>query len=51
MGEAKPTHGAMMTLAPDIGSSVPSIDAGTWASHWSSSEDSFEPEAEYQEPA
>jgi hypothetical protein len=27
------------------------MDAGTWASHWSSSVESLEPWAEYHEPA
>lgn len=47
----KLTHGAMITLAPGTGSSVPSIDAGTWASHSSNSPESVEAREEYHEPA
>lgn len=45
------THGAMMILAPGTGSSLPSIEAGTWASQSSSSEESVEALEEYHEPA
>ena len=47
----KLTHGAMMILAPGTGSSFPSMDAGTWASHSSSSLESVEALEEYHEPA
>jgi hypothetical protein len=47
----KLTHGAMMILAPGTGSSFPSREEGTWASHWSSSLESVEARDEYHEPA
>ena len=47
----KLTHGAIMILAPGIGSSFPSIEAGTWASHSSSSLDKVEGRDEYHDPA
>jgi hypothetical protein len=47
----KLTHGAMMILAPGTGSSFPSMEAGTCASHWSSSLESVEARDEYHEPA
>ena len=47
----KLTHGAMMILAPGTGSSVPSIEEGTWASQLSSSLESVEAREEYHEPA
>ncbi len=47
----KLTHGAMMILAPGTGSSFPSIDEGTWASHSSSSLESVEARDEYHDPA
>ena len=47
----KLTHGAMIILAPGIGSCFPSIEEGTWASHPSSSEERVEERDEYHEPA
>ena len=47
----KLTHGAIMILAPGTGSSFPSMEDGTWASHWSSSLESVEARDEYHEPA
>lgn len=47
----KLTHGAMMTLAPGTGSSFPSMEVGTWASHSSSSPERVEARDEYHEPA
>ena len=40
-----------MILAPGTGSSFPSMEEGTWASHWSSSLESVEARDEYHEPA
>lgn len=45
------THGAMMILAPGTGSFFPSMEAGTCASHSSSSLESVEAREEYHEPA
>jgi len=47
----KLTHGAMMILAPGTGSWFPSMEVGTWASHWSSSEERVEGRDEYHDPA
>jgi hypothetical protein len=45
------TYGAMMILAPGIGSGPkPSISLGTWASHWSSWRERVGPWAEYHDP-
>ncbi len=47
----KLTHGAMIVRAPGIGNCFPSIEAGTCASHWSSSHESVDAREEYHEPA
>jgi hypothetical protein len=50
-GIEKLTHGAMMILAPGMGNSFPSIEAGTSASHSSNSLESVEGRDVYHEPA
>jgi hypothetical protein len=45
------THGAIITLAPDIGSCAPSMECGTRARYSSSSRESFDGLEVYQEPA
>lgn len=45
------TDGAMITLAPGMGSCFPSIEEGTWDSQESSSEVKVDARDEYHEPA